>query len=489
MSGTVASTSTLTYGLNSGGFVRMRLPEIRQLILSELKARTGFDFDDSPDSFTGQLIAIFAERMAAMWELAEQAYLSAYPATAQGLPLDLAVSYAGAQRLKPVKSRADVYVLGDPGTVAPEGTIVQALVASDNSDVPPRFVLQYDVTITKASAITAQLTINPPITAGAQYWIEISGVRYTYTALSGQSEQQVALNLANMIGNVASLTESTIIIFQPFEFTIDWSNNFFVNYLGSTGVVLSENYGPIPAVERTIRKIINPVPGLLDIYNPYAAVLGQILEADDKLRLRYQTGVYQLGAGTKPSIDANVKQNIAGVRSSKLLVNDADVSDANGLPPHSIELIVEGGDDQAILNEIHRVKGAGITSFGNTTGTVRDADGYLHPLAFSRPEMRWIWLRVSFGTDPEESIPGDIAGQIIAAILEEGATFVAGQDVSLQRLQAAPFRLTRAINRVTVTAAVTAPNAITPVVYSAADISIAARQKAALDISRIFIIP
>src|SRR4051812_37179632 len=98
------SETSLTYGLNSGGFVRMRLPEIRQLILSQLKIRTGYDFDDSPDSFTGQLIAVFSEELARLWEQAELTYLSPYPITAQGIPLDLAVSYAGVRRLEPARS-------------------------------------------------------------------------------------------------------------------------------------------------------------------------------------------------------------------------------------------------------------------------------------------------------------------------------------------------------------------------------------------------
>ena len=482
------SETSLTYGLNSGGFVRMRLPEIRQLILADLKVRTGYDFDDSPNSFTGQLIAVFAERLAAAWELAELAYLSAYPATAQGISMDLAVSYAGVQRLAPARSRANVYVLGQPGAVAPAGTVVQATAVSDQSDTPPRFFLQYDVTCTKLKAVGAQLVVPTPVQAGANFWVEISGVRYNYVTLNGQTTDQVATAIGGLLGNIAVITNSTITIFNPTEFVLDYSNNFQVNYVSSLGVVLSEDYGAIPADQRIIRKLINPPDGIIDIYNPFPATLGQALESDAELRLRYQTGVYQLGAATTPSIDANIRQNIKGVKSVKLLVNETDATNGNGLPPHSIELIVDGGDNQEIFNEIHRVKAAGITSYGNTAGTVKSADGFLNPVNFSRPENIWVWLRVSYTTNPEESIPGDLAGQIIAAILAEGNAWLPGQDVIMQRLQAAPFKVTTAITRLTVTGAVTLPNAAAPTVYSANDFGINPRQRAVFDASRIVIV-
>jgi hypothetical protein len=289
-----------------------------------------------------------------------------------------------------------------------------------------------------------------------------------------------------MVGSSATANGSTITIFRPLEFEIDFSTNFKVNYVASLGVVLSEAFGPIVAIERTIRRILNPPPGVIDIYNPYPAVLGQAEEPDVALRLRYNTGVYQLGAGTAPSIDANIKENIEGVSSVKLLINENDGTNSFGLPGHSIELIIEGGDDQDIFNEIHRVKGAGILSFGNMTGSVKGEDGFNYPVSFSRPEMVWVWLRIAYTTNPEKTIPGNIAGQIAGAILAEGEAWVPGEDVILQRLEAAPFRVTNALKTITITALTTLPNSAAPLPpYGSADISISPRQKASYDISRI----
>lgn len=481
------SETSLTYGLNSGGFVRMRLPEVRRSIFNDLTNRTGIIFDETPDSFTGEFISVFAEREAKLWELLEKVYLSPYPVTAQGMSLDLAVSYAGVRRLQPVRSMAPAYFLGTPGTVVPQGSIIQAAVASDAADIPPRFLVETQVTLSKTAVVGAGLTVPAGVVAGTIYWVEIAGVRYSVTAAAGQNADQVAAALDAVLGNDAAREGAKLTIFRPLEFVIDWSNSLSVDYIMCLGKLASEAFGPVPAEERTLSRIISPVSGLQSVYNPNAAVPGQVLETDDQLRGRYSLGVFRLGAGTMPSIYANIRQDVPGVASLRVFENTTSVIDADGRPPHSIELIVEGGDTQAIIDKIYKVKPSGIAAYGNTSGTVRAADGYLHPISFSRPEPRWIWLRVAYSTNPEETIPGDIAGQIVAAILASAATLNPGQDVVLQRLEAAPFSALPGLAKVTITAAVTAPNAVPPTVYTASDIAIGPRQKAAFDISRIII--
>ena len=482
------SESTLTYGLNTGGFVRMRLPEIRRAIYNDLTSRTGVTFDETPDSFTGQFISIFAEREAALWELAERAYLSAYPATAQGIPLDLAVSYAGVKRLQPAKSRALIYLFGLPGTTIPAGAIVQGTVPASGNDVPPRFSLENAVTISRASVISAYFTIPENVVAGTSYWFEIDGVRQSITAQSGQTAGQIALAFDNLYGNVTLASSNGITFFKPNPFVLDYSPTLSVVYIVSLGYLIAEDDGPIVASENTLTRIISPVDGWQAVNNPGAAVVGTTLETDDSLRVRYSLGVYRLGAGTVPSIYANLTQDVPGVISAKVFENTGDVVDSDGRPAHSVEAVIEGGSNEAIFQKIYQIKPAGIAAYGNTSGFVRSADGYQHPISFSRPELRWIWLRVAITTTTEETVPGDIGGKTIAAVLTAGGRLVPGQDVLLQRLGAAPVNATTGLARVVVTAAVTAPNATQPATYSANDIIIGPRQKAVFDASRIVLV-
>lgn len=482
------SGSTLTYGLNSGGFVRMRLPEIRRAIYNDVASRTGFNLDESPDSFTGQFVSIFAEREAALWELAEKAYLSAYPATATGIPLDLAVSYAGVKRLQPAKSRALVYLYGTPGTVIPAGAIVQGTVAASGNDVPPRFSLETTVTISRASVISAYFTIPDNVVGGTVYWFEIDGVRQSVTAQAGQTAGQIALAFDNLYGNVTLASGNGITFFKANPFVLDYSPTLNVVYITCLGYLVAEDDGGVVAAENTLTRIISPVDGWQLVSNPGAAVVGTMLETDDALRVRYALGVYRLGAGTLPSIYANLTQDVPGVVSAKVFENTGDTTDADGRPPHSVEAVIEGGSNEAIFQKMYQLKPAGIASYGNTTGYVRSADGYLNPISFSRPEIRWVWLRISITTTNEEAVPGDVGGKTIAAVLSAGAKLSPGQDVLLQRLAAAPFAATTGLARVTITAAVTAPNGSTPATYTANDLIIGPRQKASFDASRVTLV-
>lgn len=51
--------------------------------------------------------------------------------------------------------------------------------------------------------------------------------------------------------------------------------------------------------------------------------------------------------------------NIAGVTRHKLYENDTGKTDGNGLPPHSISAIVDGGDVTEIAVTIRGNKGQG----------------------------------------------------------------------------------------------------------------------------------
>lgn len=482
------SESTLTYGLGLGGFVRMRLPEIRRAIFDDITARTGLTFDETPDSFSGQLISIFAEREAAMWELAEAAYLAAYPVTAQGIPLDLAVSFAGVQRLQPARSTATGYFTGQPGTVIDTGSVVQATVAADASDLPPQFAVDVSVTLTKASAVGAVLTIPDPVVAGASYWVDVAGVRYNVVAGASSTATTIVTSLDQQIGNASTSSANTLTIFNPVPFVVDWSTNINVTNITCIGNLVCTQFGPVQALQNTLTKIVNQASGWNSVTNPFAAVPGRNLETDDALRSRYAFGVYLLGAGTLPSIYANFAQRITGIASLRVFENASDLVDSDGRPGHSIELIIEGGDTDAIFNLIHEVKGAGITAYGNTSGTVRGDDGYLHPVAFSRPDLRWIWINFNYTANPEMSAPGDMSGRIVAAIMAAGQALTPGDDVILQRLAASPFNAIPSLKTLNITLAVTAPNSSRPTSFTAADIAIGSRQKAVFDPSRITVV-
>lgn len=468
----------------------MRLPEIRRAIFNDVVARTGVSLNESPDEFTGQFVSIFAETTAAMWELLEATYLSPFPETATGVSLDRAVSFAGVRRLQPARSRASLYLSGAPGTVIPQGTFVQSTVIPEADNIAPRFYVETTKTIDKASVVEAMLTIPSPVISGTQFYITVNNQQYSFTSTPGQVASQVATALRNLIPDISAVSGANIFVFQSVAFSINWSPSIEINYLTVVTDAVSESFGGVTAPAGTLTRIVNQVQGWSAVRNPYAAIPGRLLENDDELRSRYTLGVYRLGAGTVSSIYANLVQDIPGVVSVKVFENTTLTNDADGRPGKSIEAVVEGGDNDVIFRRLHDLKPAGINAYGNTSGFVRDVDGYLHPVAFSRPEMRWIWLRLNVATTLEETVPGDIGGRAALAVVRAGNQLGTGQDVFVQRIAAAPFTATSGIARITLTAAVTAANAPAPPVtsFTINDIPIGPRQKAHFDISRVTVI-
>jgi uncharacterized phage protein gp47/JayE len=161
---------------------------------------------------------------------------------------------------------------------------------------------------------------------------------------------------------------------------------------------------------------------------------GRNLETDDELRLRYDRGVFRLGATTLNTIQANLQQNVTGLLQVRVYENENDTPDGDLRPPHSIEVIAQGGDPNDIANQIWLLKAAGIDTFGDTTVQVTDSIGVQHPIHFNRPTPVYIRVDVQASLYNEEIFPDNGVALIQAIIVQTGNSFGIGKDVIPQRL-------------------------------------------------------
>lgn len=479
-------SETLTYGLGPGGLVRMRLPEIRRSIFDELRARIGQPFDETPDSLSGQFVSIYAEREAAMWELLQAVYLSAFPATATGLSLDYAVSYAGVTRIQPSPSRARLVLFGTQGTTVPIGSIVESRYLPPGQAVPARFELTADALITRDAAANVLLTVPPEVADGAVYSVTYNGSTVSFTASSTSTATNVVNSLASQLvalGATVSASSDRFRVTSYTQFSLSWSDNITLSALGSPAMAEASTTGPTEAPAGSLTRIISVTPGWSSVQQPQDAVLGTNLETDEELRARYATGVYRLGAGTVPSIRANLEQDIAGLASLAVYENTTNVTDADGRPPHSVEVVIEGGDDEAISAALYRLKPAGIQAYGNTLVPYTDDTGFQHQIAISRPEDQIVWLRATLTTTSEETVPGDVAARAQRALVEAGSALGVGEDVFLQRIASSVFDATTGVASVDLEAVVSATEPA-PGDYTGDDIAIGPRQRARFALAR-----
>lgn len=142
--------------------------------------------------------------------------------------------------------------------------------------------------------------------------------------------------------------------------------------------------GAVSAPAGSLTKIATPTRGWQTVTNPGAATPGQPVERDGTLRQRQAVSV-ALPSRTVLEGTIGAVAAVDGVVRYRAYENDTNATDSNGIPSHSISMVVDGGDAQAIANAISAKKGPGTGTYGTTTEIVTDIYGIAHPISFFRP--------------------------------------------------------------------------------------------------------
>jgi uncharacterized phage protein gp47/JayE len=478
------------YGVTTAGFIKKRLPEIQQEIQGVLESGFGNKIKNVPEAVFGELIGVFSDRECAVWEECAALYNSQYPTTAVGASLDLAVSYSGVTRLQQANSVVDCICYGLDGTLLAIGQEAQV------PNTSYAFNNQIAATISAENALEAVVD-NVQVASGATYAITIDGSLYEYVATPTDTVATILSSLLTAINPTglpassdgASLTINSID--GSTTFTIAVSVNMALIEVGTLVRFYSDDVGAFAAPAGTLTQINTPVQGWTRISNPADATVGRLQETDSQLRARYSSGVYQLGAGTPDAIVANILQNVVGVTACILIENDGDTVDSDGRPPHSYEVVVQGGSVFDIATEMLRVGGAGINTFGSVSQSVNDSNGNPHVMNFSRPTPLYVWLKATVTpfTDGDETYPSNGATTVQTTLVNRGNTLGIGGDIISKRLTSPLFDTPPAVpgvNDIALLIYSTANPAYTPVPgdYSAANVNVAQTAMATFSVAR-----
>ena len=191
------------------------------------------------------------------------------------------------------------------------------------------------------------------------------------------------------------------------------------------------NSGAVAALAGTITTINTPTRGWASVTNPAAATVGAPAETDAELRIRQGQSVALPSLTPFEGVDGAIA-NVTGVTRHKLYENDTGATDSNGLPPHSISAIVDGGDVTEIAQTIRGNKGQGTATYGTTSVTVPDTYGNPHVISFSRstdvPIYGHITLKAFTGYTSQ------IGVQIQQAVADYINGLTIGDDVLLSRI-------------------------------------------------------
>lgn len=177
----------------------------------------------------------------------------------------------------------------------------------------------------------------------------------------------------------------------------------------------SEEYGRILSAANTIVNIDTPVYGWISVTNNSPSVPGVDTESDASLRAR------MFNASFAPSYSIlegmiSTLYNVTGVKRVAGYENDTDTADSNGIPAHSISLVVDGGTDEDIATQIYMKKTPGVGTYGTTSVDVTSIYGNQNTIKFFRPTSTPIYFKLGI-----KKLPGynpDILNTIKEKLIE-----------------------------------------------------------------------
>lgn len=198
-----------------------------------------------------------------------------------------------------------------------------------------------------------------------------------------------------------------------------------------TVTATAQEPGDIHAAAGEIKIIATPCRGWQSAVNTMAATPGRAVETDAALRKRQavSTALPSLTVfeGTLGAVAA-----VPGVTRWRGYENDTGEADDNGLPPHSICLVVEGGDAQAIADAIAIKKTPGCSTYGDVEMLTRDEMGVPNYIRFFYAAPVRVRLRVTvkplggYLSSTAEAIKRNLAAYLNALPI--------GEDVLVSRL-------------------------------------------------------
>jgi uncharacterized phage protein gp47/JayE len=247
----------------------------------------------------------------------------------------------------------------------------------------------------------------------------------------------------------------------------------------------AEKAGAVPCLAAQLEVIAEPLSGWNTITNAEDADIGDEIDTDAELRRRREQELAG-GSTAADAVRTDILQNDAlGVTFCRVLENDDDDTNGDGIPGKSIEVIARGPespsdeDNDALCTQILRSKAGGIKAYGSASRTVLDEQGNEHNIGFTRPTLILLYLEIDVVKDPI-TYPEDGDDQVAQALVLVGdENYQPGDDAIAERLKAAAFTVTGVVD-VTELRLGIAPSPV-----GTTNVAIGPRELAELDTSRV----
>lgn len=467
------------YGLTPNGPNIKRLDVIIDDLHKNLSEKWGVNTRQNPESFLNHFLTNIADRCAELWEFGEDIYYAMYPASAEGRSLDNAAQYGGSTRETAAKSYYPIHCTGTDGTTLAAGTMI-----SSTTNPTTQLSLTNAKKITRSSFNKAGIKV-ASAEAGDVYTAAINGAVYSFS-----SQEANALSILKGLAAVITEEGFTVSVNETDEIL-----NLEANDLTSVNVlVLSENLttdtvtsvivfgtvetGDILLPEGVITNIVKADAGLLKVVNLCGYIAGRDEETDTEFRQSYADKIFNRSSRMLESIRSAILNNVQGVTSVAPYENASHEWDEYGRPPHSIEIVVDGGDSTEIAQQILENKAGGINTFGDTAVVLAGAYDEDITIRFNRPTTIYTWFRLGITLRKNEAIPPNYVDLLREVVLKNIEALDAGSDVVPQEFMSELYSACSGISYIDIGLYTTDDPAGEPQSYPARSVEITARQRA-----------
>ena len=204
-----------------------------------------------------------------------------------------------------------------------------------------------------------------------------------------------------------------------------------------TVTATAEEAGDIAAPAGSVTRIGTPTLGWQSVTNPAAAAIGVPVETDAELRARQVRSTAIASVSLWEGI-IGALLDLPGVTRVSGVRNDSSETTSEGIPGHTIAMIVEGGDAQTIGDTIFLKKGEGVGTYGDTQVTYLDTYGFPNDIKFSRPDVVEIYCTLTI--EPGADFLSTVADEVKARIADYINALDIGTSVNIGRVLASAIK-------------------------------------------------
>lgn len=220
--------------------------------------------------------------------------------------------------------------------------------------------------------------LDPDVATGT--WLE---QRVAYAGLMRRAASYSYLRSVILTGEPLTQLYAGIVVSDPHK--VRWILNANVQ-LDSNGSARadfrSEELGAFNLAKNTNLAIETVTLGLNSATTFENAEIGVEEETDQQLRERFFISRTKNAQNSADAIQSKIAA-LPDVKQVKVLENNTKQRDKNGVEPHSLNIIVDGGADNQIAQVIYENKGAGVGLQGSTE-TILTVNGERRTLRFDR---------------------------------------------------------------------------------------------------------